>query len=229
MQQRAISPKIKWKDVDNGIFLLMGDKKNKSLIVKIKQSDLGFTVGLSYAWKHYLYLKKLYEITKDESIEKWVVSAKSYINLVEYETKDTVEIKKLILPQQTTPLAMFSLTSEGLVAQHFATKETKFINHSYDYKSKVSKPGCSPYFAYLQAIGLWKQLFDKNFKTEVFLKENMKEYFKDYKWISKKNLKEINKIKVQMLINMIYPTEVLHLLINAKTFGLKRFQIKHIS
>lgn len=63
LQKRAIAPNIKFEDVFNGIFLLKGDKENRSLIVKIDEANLGYHVGLSYAWRHYLYLERLKEIT----------------------------------------------------------------------------------------------------------------------------------------------------------------------
>ena len=77
LQQRTISPGLKFHTVDNGIFLLKGDNKPKSLITKIGEKDLGYHVGSSYAWKHYLYLNKIADITKDKDIIKWSKTAKA--------------------------------------------------------------------------------------------------------------------------------------------------------
>ena len=199
LQQRAISPKIKWHDVSNGIFLLKGDHKQRSLIVKINKTDLGFPVGLSYAWKHYLYLEKLAKITNDNSIKQWAKVAKSYINTVEYKTNKVVRLDRLKMPKQTPVVPIFSLTKGGVVAQHFAIKKTTRINGVYDFKSPISQQSLSPYIISLQADGRLYNLYKKMFKTENFLYKNMPQY-KKYDWIT---INEKDKITKQNAINWL--------------------------
>jgi len=199
LQKRTIMPKIKFKDVDNGIFLMKGDKKLKSLIVKIDKSNMGYYTGLSYANKHYLYLKKLYEITKDIQIYKWQKVAKQYINTVDYKTNKTIKTKKFILPKQTPVVPIFSLTKDGVVAQHFATNETKRISGVYDFKSPISCESLSPYIISLQAEGVLFKLYKHMFKTEEYLKKNLQNY-SQYDWVT---IGEKNKITKENALNWL--------------------------
>ena len=64
LQNRTIMPKIKFKDVKNGIFLLKDDDKRRSLIVKIDEKDLGYHTGLSYAKKTLFVSQKTFSYNK---------------------------------------------------------------------------------------------------------------------------------------------------------------------
>lgn len=167
LQKRAITPNIKFEDVSNGIFLLKGDNKNRSLIVKIDESNLGYHVGLSYAWRHYLYLEKLKEITNDESIAKWANVAKSYINTIESQTNNIVKNESLVLNYQTTPLDEYISDDKGIRLQKY-----DFDKHNmYFY---------SPFNVSLQAMNLIKN-FDKNPALN-WLKTNGKQYYDSLVW-----------------------------------------------
>lgn len=194
LQKRAIAPSIKFEDVSNGIFLLKGDNENRSLIVKIDESNLGYHVGLSYAWKHYLYLEKLKNITNDESIAKWANVAQSYINTIEYQTDKIVKNNSLVLPQQTPVVSILSLTKDNVVSQHFATSETKYINNTYDFKSPISVQTHSPYIISLQASGVFFNIYKHMFKTETFLKNNLGKDYDKVDWISIEDENKVNQI-----------------------------------
>jgi len=184
LQKRGIAPNIKFEDVTNGIFLLKGDKENRSLIVKIDESSLGYHVGLSYAWRHYLYLEKLKDITKDESITKWVNIAKSYINTIEYQTDKIVKNDSLSLPTQTPVTPLMSFSEDMLVRQHINTSNEQFLYSKKMDKNKVPKPVISPYIVALQADGSFKHIYQLMFQTSDYLKEALGDNYRTYKWIS---------------------------------------------
>jgi len=188
LQKRAIAPSIKFEDVSNGIFLLKGDNENRSLIVKIDESSLGYHVGLSYAWKHYLYLKELKGITKDKSIEKWANIAKSYINTIEYQTDNIVKNNSLVLPKQTPMMPLLSFDDNKVIRQHKPNEDTVFINGMYDFKSSGGGPMYSPFIIASQAlgteiIGIYPNMYDSIDRN----------YFKSYNFITINNHHEIKK------------------------------------
>ena len=185
---------IKFEDVSNGIFLLKGDKENKSLIVKIDESNLGYHVGLSYAWRHYLYLERLKEITNDESISKWANMAKSYINTIEYQTDKIIKNDSLILPRQTPMMPVYSFDNNGVLRQHTVDeKRTKLRNGLYDFNSEVGNPLYSPFVVSEQARK-GNNLFIKDDIFDISRWQNLsKSYLKSYNWLTHSNLEQMKK------------------------------------
>lgn len=184
LQKRAIAPNIKFEDVSNGIFLLKGDDENRSLIAKIDESNLGYHVGLSYAWRHYLYLEKLKEITNDESIAKWGNIAKSYINTIEYKTDRIIKNNNLSLPIQTPMTPLMSFSEDMVIRQHINTSNENFLYGKKMDKNQVPKPVISPYIVALQADGSFKHINQLMFQTSDYLKESLRDNYLAYKWIS---------------------------------------------
>lgn len=195
LQKRAIAPNIKFEDVSNGIFLLKGEKENKSLIVKIDESNLGYHVGISYAWRHYLYLEKLKEITNDESITKWSNIAKSYINTIEYQTDNIVKNNSLVLPQQTPMMPVYSFDDNGVIRQHTIDKnKTSLRNGLYDFNSEVGKALYSPFVVSVQAIK-GNNIFPKNTLFDSSRWKNLStEYLNSQDWLNNSNINEIKKL-----------------------------------
>lgn len=188
LQKRAVAPNIKFKNVDNGMFLLKGDDSSRSLILKIDESSLGYHVGLNYAWRHYLYIEKLKEITNDESIAKWENIAKSYINTIEYKTDKIIKNESLVLPQQTPMMPLLSFDEKKVIRQHQPNENTVFLNGIYDFKSSGGKPVYSPFIIASQAIGTEIVGISPN------MYENIdKEYFSSYNFITINNDNEIKK------------------------------------
>lgn len=193
LQRRSISPKIKFKDVDGGIFLLTGSGLKRSLQVKIDQSDLGYPVGNTYSKLHYLYLNKLLDITQDKRIKSWAITARAYYNSENFDKANLVHYPKLVLPPQTPVLPILSLTSNNVVAMHFGVNGTKFINGEYDFKSPVSEQSLSPYMVSLQANGKFFDVHKHMLKTESELKSKLGKYYNKYDWISLEDQEKINK------------------------------------
>ncbi|XOB65735.1 D-glucuronyl C5-epimerase family protein [Deferribacteres bacterium DY0037] len=193
LQKRAIAPDIKFEDVDNGIFLLKGDSNNRSLIVKISESDMGYHVGVSYAWKHYLYLRKIQDITKDKNIARWAGLAKSYINLVEYQTDEVVKNESLVLPVQTPMSPLMSFSEDMVVRQHITKSDKPFFYSNKMTKDEVPKPVISPYIVALQADGSFAYVNQSMFKSADFLEKILGENFDDYHWITLSNKELITK------------------------------------
>lgn len=188
LQQRTISPGLKFHTVDNGIFLLKGDNKPKSLITKIGEKDLGYHVGSSYAWKHYLYLNKIADITKDKDIIKWSKTAKAYINTIEYETDHIIKLGKVIIPEQTPMLPLISFDKNMVIRQHGVSDKTKLIDGLYDFASEGGLPFYSIYAIALQASDALKF----NIPDKIY--ENIpKSYYNKYDFIKKDDRIKIKK------------------------------------
>lgn len=199
LQQRTISPGLKFHTVDNGIFLLKGDNKPKSLITKIGEKDLGYHVGSSYAWKHYLYLNKIADITKDKDIIKWSKTAKAYINTIEYETDHIIKLDKPLSQIQTSVEPILSLYN-GVIAQHSSINETKHINGVYDFKSQVSQQELNPYLISIQAEGNFFNIHKHLLKTEIFLHDNLGKLYDKYDWLS---IDDADKVKKEPAIKWL--------------------------
>lgn len=188
LQQRAISPSLKFHTVDNGIFLLKGDNKSKSLITKIGEKDLGYHVGSSYAWKHYLYLNKIADITKDKDIIKWSKTAKAYINTIEYETDHIIKQDKVVIPKQTPMLPLISFDKDMVIRQHGVSDKTKLVDGLYDFASEGGLPFYSIYAIALQASDALKF----NIPDKIY--ENIpKSYYNKYDFIKKDDRIKVKK------------------------------------
>lgn len=199
LQKRSISPKIKFKNVDNGIFLMKGDGTDKSLFVRIYETDLGYPVGHSYAVNHLLYLEKLSKITKDRSIANWENTARSYVNLEDILTNRViVRNNPLKLPKQTPVLPILSLNKDKVVATHFAVEGTKFDEGNYDFKSPVSDQLMSPYMISLQALGEFFNIHKHMLKHEEELKSSLGSFYNQFDWIS---LEDDHKITISNALN----------------------------
>ncbi|WP_263834078.1 D-glucuronyl C5-epimerase family protein [Sulfurospirillum oryzae] len=188
LQERTIAPSIKFQDLKNGIFLLKGDNTERSLIVKINESDLGFPVGLSYAWKHYLYLEKLAKLTNNKQIQKWSYIAQAHVHTIDYNTEKIVKNKKLILPQQTPMLPLLSFDNNMVIRQHKPSNKTIFVNGSYDFKSEGGIPVYSPFIVASQALNIPILAI-----TDEKYEKVSKSYFKMYNFVTAENLKDIQK------------------------------------
>ena len=188
LQQRTISPGLKFHTVDNGIFLLKGDNKSKSLITKIGEKDLGYHVGSSYAWKHYLYLNKIADITKDKDIIKWSKTAKAYINTIEYETDHIIKQDKVVIPKQTPMLPLISFDKDMVIRQHGVSDKTKLVDGLYDFASEGGLPFYSIYAIALQASDALKF----NIPDKIY--ENIpKSYYNKYDFIKKDDRIKVKK------------------------------------
>lgn len=126
VQLRSISPAPDtFKNLPGGDLLLSGAKKWRQWRVAIKQPNIGYWVGLTYAKKHSIYLNQL-TLTRPE-LALWANKARGYLvsaNPAESNYED-VSPPVVNLPQQT-PMVLFSLDeSSGLILQHAALPETE--------------------------------------------------------------------------------------------------------
>ncbi|WP_345793241.1 D-glucuronyl C5-epimerase family protein [Thauera sp. JM12B12] len=153
IQQRSIAPGQTFRDMRDGDLHLNGARHWRKWIIPVRPSDLGYSVGRSYASKHFQYLAKLSE--RKKGLEPWARIAAGYLNLTGAPALvNRVEPKgQLSLPDQTPLLPIYSLDSNGVVRLHIGDSSTKWQSDGkLDPASGRGTPVYSPYIVAEQLI-----------------------------------------------------------------------------
>lgn len=195
IQQRAISPGPAFRDLREGDLLITGSGEWREWRIPLRNSDLGYWVGLSYAEKHSEYLTELAKYS--HTLKQWDNKMKSYLTLAtrfNAEKTELTTVQPLDLPRQTPMLDYYSLDSEGVLRQHQASEDNHFTSTGWDRKGDPGPPVYSPYIIAEQAF--FGEIYSKSFLEPGMNMsyEELKEYYgvdplkiksaPAYKWIT---------------------------------------------
>lgn len=127
LQIRSIMPKINFIDIPNGNLLLEGSSNYKTWLIPIYTKQIGWFVGELYAEKHYLYLKEIYKLSKDNIIGQWTKVAYKYLNSIKFNKNKYYPFKnyqKKIFNQ--TPAEKFKLDKNGVLMVGIRPEKPKY-------------------------------------------------------------------------------------------------------
>jgi len=148
IQQRSIAPGVTFEGMRDGDLHLTGAGLWRSWRIPLRVNDLGYWVGISYAEKHQLYLKKIADW--DHRFLPWAKVAVGYANLRKKHDKGNLKIvkadKKASLPVNTPVVPILSLDKDGVIMQHVANDETRWHEDgTFDNSGGKGTPAYSPY------------------------------------------------------------------------------------
>lgn len=141
VQTRSIAPGPAFRDLRDGDLLLSGSGQWRQWRIPVRTTDLGWWVGESYAEKHVLYMEELAKY--DGNLKVWADVARGYLNIIKSSIdgiNNIVKVNPMVLPEQTPMLPIYSLDRNGVVLQHHASKNSRFINGLFDPNSDHGYP-----------------------------------------------------------------------------------------